>query len=85
MWSKEFWLAALERMVRGAAAAVGGAYIVGDKVFEALNVSTWADIGSLAIGGAFVSLVMSLAGNKFGSGAGPSFLGSEKVDPAGPP
>lgn len=80
MWNKAFWQATVERMVRGAAVAVGAAYFAGDVVFDALNVSTWQDVGSLAIGGAFGSLVLAFAGNAV-SGNGPAFSKSEEVVP----
>ena len=83
MFTIVFWRAALERMVRGAAVAVGAAYFAGDVVFDALNVGTWSDVGSLAIGGAFGSLVLSLAGQAL-TGNGPSLTNQETTPPAPP-
>jgi hypothetical protein len=77
MWTREFWKATAERMIRGAAVAVGGAFFAGDWAFDALNVGTWQDVGALAIGGAFCSLVLALAGGAFGAGTGPSLTGHE--------
>jgi hypothetical protein len=55
-------------------------------VFDSFNVSTWEQVGSLAVGGAFLSMVLSLAGGAFGSGNGPSFTGTENLNtPTGPP
>lgn len=81
MWTKAFWKAATERMIRGAAITVSGAYFGGDVVFDALNVGTWGDVGSLAISGAFGSLLLSLIGNA-ATGNGPALTRNETVDPS---
>ena len=78
MWTLEFWKATTERMIRGAAVAIFGAWFAGDKIFDALNVSTWTDVGSLAIGGAFGSLLLSLIGNAT-TGNGPALVAPEKL------
>jgi len=78
MWTKKFWAATAERMVRGAAVAVSAAWFAGDKVFDAMLVSTWQDVGSLAIGGAFASLLLSLIGNAT-TGNGPALVSDEVV------
>ena len=78
MWNKEFWKATAERMIRGAAAAVGAVWLAGDAVFDAFNLHTWDQVGSLAVGGAFMSLVMALAGNVI-TKDGPSFNKTEVV------
>lgn len=80
MWTATFWKATAERMVRGAAVAVFSAWFVGDAVFDALNVATWADVGGLAIGGAFGSLLLSLTGQAV-TGSGPSLTNQETLDP----
>lgn len=80
MWTKKFWKAVGERIIRGAAAGVSAGYLAGDVVFDAFNVNTWADIGSLAIGGAFSALVFSLIGNAV-TGNGPALTKIETVDP----
>lgn len=80
MWTKKFWMAVGERIIRGAAAGVSAGYLAGDVVFDAFNVNTWADIGSLAIGGAFSALVFSLIGNAV-TGNGPALTKIETVDP----
>lgn len=79
MWTIAFWKATTERMARGAAVAVFGTFFVGDKVFDALNIHTWSQVGSIAIGGAFGSLLLALAGGAVGSGDGPSFTGQEAL------
>lgn len=83
MWTKDFWKATVERIVQGAALAVFGGFFGGDVVFNSLNFNTWADVGSVAIAGAFGALVLSLAGNAV-SGNGPAFTKVEVVDPNGP-
>lgn len=81
MWTRKFWVATAERVVRGAAVAVFGVFFVGDFVFDAFNADTWEQFGSVAIGGAVGSLVLALAGGAFGSGAGPALTGAEVLDP----
>lgn len=81
MWTKAFWQATAERMVRGAAVAVAAAYFAGDVVFDAMHVSTWNDVLSLAVGGAFGSLVLALAGNAMNGGNGPALNSAENVQP----
>lgn len=79
MWTRAFWKATAERCLRGAAVAVIGTFFVGDKLFEAFNVNTWQDVGSLAVGGAFGSLLFALAGNTVNGGHGPAFTSAENV------
>jgi len=78
MFTLLFWKAAAERMVRGAAIAVFSAYFVGDGLFDALNVNTWEDVASLALGGAFGSLVLSLTGEAVTKN-GPSLTNQETL------
>lgn len=80
MWSKKFWKAVAERVIRGAAAGISAGYFAGDVVFDAFNVNTWGDIGSLAIGGAFSALVWSLIGNAVTKN-GPAITTTETVNP----
>lgn len=80
MWTKQFWKAVGERIIRGAAAGISAGYFAGDVVFDAFNVNTWGDIGSLAIGGAFSALVLSLIGNAV-TGNGPALSKVETLDP----
>jgi hypothetical protein len=75
IWQKDFWKAAVERMVRGA--AIGAGTIVGGDVFNAFE-ADWERIGGAAAGGAFLSLLFSLIGNA-ASGNGPSFTSTEQV------
>lgn len=78
MWTKAFWKATAERMIRGAAVTVAAVFFGGDLVFDSFNFDTWEQFFSLAVAGALGSLVLSLAGNSV-SGNGPSFTTDEKV------
>ncbi len=78
MWTREFWKATFERMVRGAAVAVSAGFFGGDKVFDAMNVNTWSDAGALAISGAVASLLLCLVGGTV-SGNGPAFNSEEVI------
>lgn len=78
MWSKAFWKAAAERAVKTAAQAPLTAWLVGDVTINALEVD-WTTAGGLALGGAVVSILTSLASMTVGSG--PS-LGGEKLERA---
>jgi hypothetical protein len=79
MWTKAFWKAATERMVRGGAAALAAALVAGDWIIDVMNVNTVEKGITLFVGGAVASLLMSLAGNALGSGTGPSFTGKENL------
>lgn len=83
MWTKAFWKAAGERMVRGGAAAVFSAFFVGDKAMNALNVN-WEDAGGLFVGGAIASLLFSLIGGATSGDqpASPALVAPETVKPA---
>lgn len=76
MWTKDFWKAVPERMLRGAAVAVAAVWFSGDVVFDTMSIHSWGDIGSLAVGGAFGSLLLALIGNTI-SGNGPAFTNKE--------
>jgi hypothetical protein len=78
MFTLAFLWATLERMVRGGAAAVGAALVVGPGPVNAFALN-WVDVGGLFLGGALVSLILSLGGGTLGAGAGPSFLGRERL------
>lgn len=84
MWNKAYWKATVERMIRGAAVAVGAVYLGADKVFDSMNVNTWTDVFNLAISGAFLSLVLSIGGNAI-TKSGPSFNNAETTNPPPPP
>lgn len=81
IWTKAFWKATFERMVRGAAVAIFGVWFVGDVAFDTFNMATWEDVGALAIGGAFSSLLLCLIGGAFGAGDGPALTGVEELNP----
>lgn len=79
MWTKEFWKATAERVIRGAAVAIFAGYFGGDKVFDALNVNTWSDAGALGISGAVGSLLLCLIGG-LATGSGPSITNQETLN-----
>lgn len=79
MWTKSYWQAVGERMIRGGAIAVATAFFVGDQALNALEIE-WIDVGGFFLGGAFTSLVFSLGGNAI-SGNGPSFTRKEEINP----
>lgn len=83
MWTKDFWKAALERMVRGGAAALGGSLVAGDWLFDLWNLNSLQDGVTVFVGGALTSLLLALAGNAV-SGTGPSFNNVEVVEPSPP-
>lgn len=76
MWTKKFWKATAERMIRGAAVSVAAVFFGGDVVFDSLNVASWTEAGGIAITGAIGSLVLSLAGQAF-TGNGPALTNNE--------
>jgi hypothetical protein len=80
MFTKVFLLALLERVLRGAAAGVSAGFLAGDVVFNTFDVNTWADIGALALGGAFSALVLSIVGQAT-TGNGPALTKQETTEP----
>lgn len=80
LWSRAFWAATIERMVRGFAIAALG--ILGGEAFDAIRGVDWQNVLGIGAGGAILSLLFSLAGQAV-SGNGPSFISSETVDPQG--
>lgn len=77
MFSKAFWLATGERVVRGAIAALAGVYLTGNLVFDTTDVSgSLQHIASIAVGGAFSALLLSL-GIQGAKRNGPALTGSE--------
>lgn len=77
IFSTQFAKAAGERAIRAGAAATLSAWVVGDGILNALSVD-WPDAGGIFLGGAVVSVLMSLAGNA-ATGDGPAFTDAEKV------
>lgn len=82
MWTREFWKATAERMVRSATGAMLSVLVVGDGLLDALN-ADWGNTLSIGAGGAVVALLLALSGNAV-TGTGPSFSNVEVVDPNGP-
>lgn len=79
MWTKAFWKAVPERMVRGGAIAVAAVWITGQGILDIAEINDWVDVASLFASGAVGSLILSLAGGAFGPGDGPSLTGREDV------
>jgi hypothetical protein len=75
MWNRRYWAAVTERMLRGF--AIGVLLVVGGNLFDVFTVD-WPRALGFGLGGALLSLLMSLAGNVT-SGNGPSFVRAEKV------
>lgn len=78
MLTGAYWIAVGERAVRMGAGSVLTVWAVGDGVMNATQVD-WADAGGYFLGGAVFSVLFSLAGGTMGRGAGPSFLGRERL------
>lgn len=83
IFDRQFWRATVERMIRGAVAAVFAAYVAGDLVFDVTNIHTLNQVLVLLLGGAFSALALSLGGGAY-SKNGPAFTRAEVV-PATPP
>jgi len=79
MWTRKFWKAALERMIRAGAAGVLAVWVVGDGFMNAFDVD-WQNALGVFLGSAAVSLLLSLAGGTV-SGNGPAFNNDEVVKP----
>lgn len=79
MFTRQFLRATAERVIRGAIVAVAAAYFGGDLLFDAFNVNTWRDVASLALSGAFSSLLLSIGGQAL-TGNGPAFTNNETLD-----
>lgn len=79
IWNKEFWKAATERGLRGAVAALVGAYVAGNIVFDFTNISvTVGHVLGIALGGVVTSFGFSLVGNAT-TKSGPSLNNTETV------
>jgi hypothetical protein len=78
MFSRKFAKAALERAIRAGAASVLSFWVVGDGIFNTANVDL-GNAGGVFLGGAVVSLLLSLAGGTTGNG--PSLTDAETLKP----
>lgn len=78
IWSKKFWQAAGERAVK--TAAQSALLVIGADQFNAVA-ADWPEVGGFALGGLVLSLLMSVASDALGPGAGPSATGAEIVPP----
>jgi hypothetical protein len=73
MWTAVFWKQAAERAIKGAIVAVMAAWPIGDGVLNAFDVD-WAEAGGLALGGAIVSLGLSIVSSVVGPSDSPSLV-----------
>lgn len=73
MWSKAFWLAALERAIK--TAAQSAILALGAGAVDVLSVP-WQSVGALAAGGAVLSLLTTLA---TGAVTGQASAGPERL------
>jgi hypothetical protein len=78
IYSRTFWAATLERMIRGFAIAALG--VLGGEAFDAINGVDWLNVLGIGAGGAVLSLLFSLTGQAV-TGNGPSFVNAETVKP----
>lgn len=83
IWTKSFWQATLERIVRGIAIGallyLGGSFISADGQLNALAID-WVTLLGYGLGGGLLSLLFSIIGNGV-SKNGPAFVKSEQVIP----
>lgn len=61
LFTAAFWKATAERCVRGAIAALVGAYVAGNLVFDTTNIGVTLDnVLAIAVGGAVSALLLAL-------------------------
>jgi hypothetical protein len=78
IWTRAYWKATLERMVRGF--AIAALVPLGGQAVDIIHGLDWQNVLGLGGGGAVLSLLLSLAGQQV-SGNGPSFIKDEAVEP----
>lgn len=81
MWSKKFWLEALERAVKTFAQTLAG-LLIGDAAIDHVYATLSAKVGMAGMA-AGISLLTSLAGTQVGANNSPAWL-PEKDDPPAP-
>lgn len=81
MWSKKFWLEALERAVKTFAQTLVG-LIIGDAAIDHVYATITAKLGMAGMA-AGVSLLTSIAGTQVGANNSPAWL-PESEDPPAP-
>lgn len=78
IWTRTYWKATVERMIRGGAAATISTFVVGDQVMNAFTID-WSEAGGLFLGGAAASMLFSLIGNA-ATGEGPAITHAETLE-----
>lgn len=79
MWTKQFWLATLERSVRTAAQAILTALVVGDAMLNAFE-TNWLNVAGIGAGGFIIGALTCLVAANVGDVGTPSFFSAEKVE-----
>ena len=74
-----FWKSAVERAVKTAAQAFASSWLVGDVALNALTLD-WQSGAGIALGGALLSLVTSIASIKVGPVGSPSLVAEDDAD-----
>jgi hypothetical protein len=85
LFSREFLLATLERAIRSFAAVLASLLTAANT---GLLDTDWGEKFSVSGMAAVVTVLFAIGGGTFGKGAGPSFVGNEKLpseQPAQPP
>jgi len=77
MFTRKFWRAASERAIKTAAQTVLSVYFVGDVIFDFFS-ADWQALGSVALGGAFFSVLTSITSDRIGDD-GPSLTSAETL------
>lgn len=78
MWTRKFWLDALERATRTGAQIIAIGWPASAAILDATN---WKFLGVTAAGAAGLSLVMSLAGLKTGDPTSASLVPAKATEP----
>jgi hypothetical protein len=73
MWTLSFWKQVAERAVKGAAVAVVTSWSIGDGLMNAFDVNA-TEAAGLALGGALVSILLSLISAPIGEPGTPSLV-----------
>lgn len=83
MWSAAFWKATVERVIRSAAAAMAGVWLVGDQITDEVQ-TAWHLTLTVGWTTALVTLLLCLAGQA-ATGNGPALFAPEETTPPAAP